>query len=99
MTMYEQIGSEGGVPVLLDGLYTRALSDPVLKAVFGEHRVPRLKAHQYAFITQAVGGPHQYSGRSLVAAHGRLKIEDRHFDAFVAHLRSVLEDLGAHQKC
>jgi truncated hemoglobin YjbI len=58
---------EGGVPVLLDGLDTRALSDPVLKAVFGDYRVPRLKAHQYALITQEVGGPHQYSGRSLVA--------------------------------
>jgi hypothetical protein len=38
VTIYVQMGGEGGVPVLLDGLYTRALSDPVLKVGAGRPR-------------------------------------------------------------
>jgi hemoglobin len=56
--------------------------------------LPRLKAHQFAFLSQALGGPKQYSGASMSAAHARLAIEQRHFDSVAAHLVETLRDLG-----
>lgn len=76
----------------------RALADPLLKPSLENIDVARLKAHRYAFISQAIGGPRQCSGPSLAAAPAQLRIEERHFDAFVEHLSSVLiEDVGAPQ--
>jgi hemoglobin len=94
MTPFERLGGEPAVMALLDGLYTRGLADPLLAPFLENIDIARLKAHQFAFISQALGGPHQYSVPSLAAAHARLPIEQRHFDAFIAHLRSTLQEMG-----
>jgi hemoglobin len=54
----------------------------------------RLKAHQFAFLSQALGGPKQYSGASMRDAHSRLAIEQRHFDSVAVHLVEALRELG-----
>jgi hemoglobin len=56
--------------------------------------MPRLKAHQFAFLSQALGGPKQYSGSSMNKAHARLAIEQRHFDSVAVHLVETLRELG-----
>jgi hemoglobin len=95
MTHYERLGGEAAVAALLDGLYARAFTDPLFTPFFANVDMTRLRAHQFAFISQALGGPHQYSVPSLVQAHVRLPIEQRHFDAFVDHLRAALKEIGA----
>jgi hemoglobin len=52
-----------------------------------------LKAHQFAFLSQALGGPKQY-GASMRDAHSRLAIEQRHFDSVAVHLVETLPELG-----
>ena len=95
MTIYERFG-ESAVAVLLDGLYVRAVADPLLMPFLDGIDIPRLKQQQYTFISQAIGGPHVYSGPPLPVAHARLNIEDRHFTAFIQHLESALrEDLNS----
>jgi truncated hemoglobin YjbI len=95
MTIYERLGGETAVAALLEALYVRALADPLFTRFFEKIDMQRLKAHQFAFISQAVGGPRQYSGPSLVQAHARLRIGQRDFDAFVEHLRNALLEIGA----
>ena len=95
MSIYERLGGEAAVAALLEGLYVRALADPLLSPFLENIDIPRLKAHQFAFISQAMGGPHKYEGRSLLQAHARLPIEERHFHAFVTHLRDALRELRA----
>ncbi len=69
MSLYDKLGGEPEVAAPLDGLYTRALADPLLQPFLENVELARLQAHQYAFISQVLGGPHQYSGPSLIAAH------------------------------
>lgn len=95
MSVYERLGGEAAVAALLEGLYVRALADPLLSPLLHNIDIQRLKAHQFAFISQAMGGPHQYTGVSLVQAHARLSIEERHFNGFVAHLEDALREIGA----
>ena len=95
MSIYERLGGEAAIATLLEGLYVRALADPLLSPLLENIDVQRLKAHQFAFISQAVGGPHQYTGPSLVEAHARLPIEERHFHAFVRHLHDALQEISA----
>ena len=95
MTVYERIGGEPAVAALLEGLYTRGLADPLLAPILEGIDVPRLKAHQFAFLSQVFGGPQTYTMPSLAAAHARVRIENRHFDAFMGHLQSALRDIAA----
>ena len=95
MTPYERLGGEQAVAALLEELYVRALADPLFTPFFEKIDLARLKSHQFAFISQALGGPHRHSGATLVQAHAGMRIEQRHFDAFVEHLRGALERIGA----
>lgn len=94
MTLYEKLGGEPAVSVAVDRFYVRVLRDPLLAAFFQNADLPRLKRHQFAFLSQALGGPQHYSGASMSKAHQRLRIEQRHFDAVAGHLVETLRELG-----
>jgi hemoglobin len=66
----------------------------MLEPFFKGIDMARLKAHQFAFLSQALGGPQRYSGASMSRAHSRLRIEQRHFDAVAVHLVEALRELG-----
>ena len=94
MTLYERIGGEGAITVAVEKFYVRVLADPMLVPFFGNVDMPRLKRHQFAFLSQALGGPKQYAGASMAKAHAKLRIERRHFDAVATHLVETLRELG-----
>ena len=99
MTLYDRIGGEPAVNAAVELFYSRVLADPILESFFKDADMAgldmaRLKAHQFAFLSQALGGPRQYSGASMSRAHARLSIEKRHFDAVATHLVETLRDLG-----
>jgi hemoglobin len=94
MTLFEKIGGEPAVNAAVDRFYERVLGDPMLAPFFERISMQRLKAHQFTFLSQALGGPQQYSGASMSAAHARLRIEHRHFHAVSVHLTETLRDLG-----
>src|SRR5690349_21179866 len=75
MTLYDRLGGEAAVAALIDELYVRATGDPLFTPFFEKIDMRRLKAHQFAFTSQALGGPHPYSWPSLVQAHAGLRIE------------------------
>ena len=52
---------------------------------------------QKAFLTFAFGGPNNYSGRGMAAAHKKLVergLNDSHFNAVLENLGATLEELG-----
>lgn len=93
-TLCDRIGGEAAVRAAVDRFYERVLADPELHGFFNNVSMPRLKAHQFAFLLQALGGPKQYSGASMRDAHRRLAIEQRHFDRVAVHLVETLHELG-----
>jgi hemoglobin len=95
MTVYERLGGDTAIAALLEGLYSRGLADPLLAPLLAGIDTERLKAHQFAFLSQVFGGPVQYSVPDLAQAHARLAIEERHFDAFMRHVESALQEIGA----
>jgi hemoglobin len=94
MTLYDRIGGAPAVNSAVERFYVRVLADPMLAPFFKDTEMARLKTHQFAFLSQALGGPQQYSGASMARAHSRLQIEKRHFDAVAAHLVETLRELG-----
>ncbi|MGI5175756.1 group I truncated hemoglobin [Dactylosporangium sp. CA-152071] len=94
MSIYDTIGGAAAVQAAVEQFYARVLTDPRLESFFTGVDVQRLKTHQRAFITAALGGPQIFAGRDMAAAHAGLGITDADFDAVVAHLAGTLTDLG-----
>lgn len=92
-TIYEQIGGSAAVNAAVDLFYDKVTSDPGLAPYFTGVEMPRLKGHQRAFLTAAMGGPTAYKGRDMGTAHAELLLTDADFDAVVGHLVATLEEL------
>lgn len=97
MTLYERLGGEVAINVAVERFYVRVLADPTLESFFSDIDMPRLKSHQFAFLSEALGGPQRYAGAAMSRAHSRLRIEQRHFDAVAGHLVETLRELGVRE--
>jgi hemoglobin len=93
-TLYQRIGGEIAIHAAVDRFYERILADSSLNHFFSNVNMARLKGHQFAFLSQALGGPKQYSGASMKVAHAKLAIEQYHFDLVATHLVQTLQELG-----
>ena len=94
MPLYISIGGEAAIRAAVNRFYERVLADPSLSHFFNGVSMSRLKAHQFALLSQALGGPKQYSRSSMNEAHARLTIEQHHFDSVAVHLVETLRELG-----
>ena len=94
-TIYDEIGGEPAVEAVVDEFYERVLSDPDLMSYFQGRDMARLKAHQRALVTLALGGtPEEYNGRMMHPAHAGLAVTDEAFDKVLDHLLAVLTGVG-----
>ena len=97
-TLFERIGGEPAVDAAVDRFYEKVLSDERIKHFFDTVDMDRQRRKQKNFLTYAFGGPVNYSGKSMRAAHAKLVSEqglnESHFTAVAEHLQATLEDLG-----
>jgi len=91
--MYERLGGPTGVAGVVESLYQRVLADPLINKVFEGVDMEAQRRHQAAFLAYAMGGP-EFTGRTLERAHAGLNLEQKHYDAFVGHLRASLQEAG-----
>jgi hemoglobin len=91
--MYQSVGGDAGLTVLVDNFYSRLWADPSLNQYFAGIERDALKRHQRMFLTYVLGGPGAYTGRSLVDGHTGLNITDEAFDTVAHHLLLTLEEL------
>jgi hemoglobin len=94
MTIHDRIGGGPAVSAAVDLLYDKVSTDPSLSSFFADTDMDRLRDHQRAFITAALGGPRAYQGKGMADAHAALAITKRDFDAVIAHLAATLAELG-----
>jgi hemoglobin len=91
-SIYEEIGGEPAVSAAVDLFYERVWADRDLSRYFDGTDREKLKGHQRAFISTALGGPAADQGRPLSEAHAGLGITDHAFDQVVAHLAGALTE-------
>jgi hemoglobin len=94
-TIYEEIGGAAAVDTVVDLFYERLVADPSVSHYFAGKDMAKLKAHQRALVTVALGGTSErYTGRLMGPAHAGLHITDDAFDRILMHLEAVLIDEG-----
>ncbi len=97
MSLYDEIGGAAAIDAALDRFYPKILGDPRVSPLFAGVDMPHLKKHAHAFLTLAFGGPNQYQGRDLRAAHRRAVsqgLNDTLFEVFMGHFRATLDELA-----
>lgn len=81
---WERRGESGGI-------FRRNRTDVAWKPT--EQNVATLKKHLVQFLALATGGPAQYDGKDIKAAHAGLGISNPEFDAAVGDLKASLDKL------
>ena len=99
-SLYERLGGEPAIKLVVDDFVARAAADPKVnftrKGTDKEwqatpENVDKLKKHLVQFISMATGGPSKYEGRSMKAVHTGMKITESEFNAAAADLIAALD--------
>jgi hemoglobin len=94
-TIYDDIGGAPAVTAVVDAFYVRLLDDADLQPYLEGRDMSRLKAHQRALVSVALGATsEEYSGKMMHPAHTGLAITNAAFDKVLDHLLAVLTDVG-----
>ena len=96
-SLFERIGGEAAVEAAVGIFYDKVLGDETLAPFFDGVDMDRQRGMQRDFMSMAFGGPSNYTGRDLRAAHAPLVAEglnESHFNSVAGHLQATLEELG-----
>lgn len=101
-TMYDKYGAAGFTAVN-DKIITKALALPTASVGtsfqdLDDAGKTRLKANLGAYLIQAFGGPSNYTGRDMTAAHAGLNITEAQYDYFITNaVVPALQEAGVTQ--
>lgn len=85
-----------GIRRAVQEFYERDRRRPVAGRILRRpYDMDRLRRHVVELLAAAVGGPGQYTGRTMAKAHQGLHITDEAFDRVLGHLNAALVDVGA----
>ncbi len=96
-SLFENIGGEAAVEAAVDIFYKKVIGDPALSPFFDGINLERQRKMQESFLTLAFGGPNNYSGKGMRAAHARpaaLGLSEVHFGKVAEHLQKTLVELS-----
>lgn len=93
-SLYKKIGGEAAVDAAVDVFYRKVLADDRISKYFDTVDMDAQRGKQKAFLTVAFGGPNNYSGRDMRAAHAKLNLTEADFDAVMENLGATLKELN-----
>ena len=100
-SFYQAVGGEETFDRLVRSFYDGVESDPRLRAVYPSRDLGPAREHLRLFLMQYWGGPGTYSERRghprLRMRHARFSIGEAERDAWLAHMRAALDELGLDQ--
>ncbi len=95
-SLYQRVEYAGGLRRLVNKLYPRVLSDPLLMFYFkhlDDQHLQWLRWHMLTLLAVVSGGPSKYQGRDLHEAHADLHITGEAFDRLLWHVQATLQEL------
>lgn len=98
MTLFDKLGGFGAVSLIVEEFYDEIERNQITSAYFQGVDMKALTKHQVRFISQALGGPEQYSGKSMVGAHNDFQVSNEAFNEVVTILGDVLGDNGVDEQ-
>jgi hemoglobin len=104
-TMFDRIGGEPTIRLVVEEFYGRMTADPLFAGYFRTVDLAGLRGHQAMLLTLLTGGttegpwPSEPAIRALLRrAHGPLRLGDDEFDRMATHLVTVLRQLAVAER-
>eukprot|EP00842_Homolaphlyctis_polyrhiza_P000563 jgi/Hompol1/1507/HPOL_003821-RA len=94
--LFERIGGEAAVEAVVNVFYENLLKDERVNGFFVNTDMTRQRRMQTKFLVHVLGGK-DYNGKSMRAAHARLKLTDEHFNVILETLTKALVSCGVGQ--
>ncbi|ASS76211.1 group 1 truncated hemoglobin [Tumebacillus algifaecis] len=91
-SLYAKLGGQEAIAAVVDNFYDRLLQDDTVNEFFKHTDMEKQRRHQAMFISFALGGPNQYTGKSMAHAHAGMNLQMSHFMAVANHLSAALRD-------
>ncbi|KAF4669067.1 hypothetical protein FOL47_002717, partial [Perkinsus chesapeaki] len=96
--LFARLGGLEGVEEFVTRLYECVERDRRINQFFTGAKLKAIKQAQTDYIIKALGGPSDYTGRSLEEIHAVLAITDYHLDCFLQLVSRALRDCGQDQE-
>jgi hemoglobin len=93
--LYDVIGGRRTISAVTKRFYKKVLKDDSLRQFFRGTDMDHLRAHQVMFVSMLLGGT-VYAGKDIHSAHALARsngLNDAHFDTFLKHFRTALEEV------
>ena len=93
-TLYERLGGYDAIRAVVNDLLPRLQADATLGRFWqnrGADGIEREKQLLVDFLCSQAGGPMYYTGRDMKLSHVGMKVSDRDWTAFIAHLNATLD--------
>ena len=100
-SLWDRLGGESTIKPWLRSVVDFHFDDPLTAPYFGPHKFDNNGQREYVkeqvlhFFSAGTGGPYQYTGKDMVAAHSKMKISAAAFHALAYHAVSRMESFGA----
>ncbi|APX23578.1 MAG: group 1 truncated hemoglobin [Rhodobacteraceae bacterium] len=96
-TLYSRLGGQPGIKGLVDDIIEAHMNNPTLGPRFLPYRekpaeLDAAKAHLCDFLGAGSGGPEEYTGRDMVAAHRGMNISAAEYMAALDDIMTTLAD-------
>ncbi|MCE2517484.1 MAG: group 1 truncated hemoglobin [Alphaproteobacteria bacterium] len=98
MSLFEKYGGFATISKIVSELYDELERDPVTAPYFEHSNIRDLMDHQVKFLSQVLGGPEQYTGMAMNAAHTGLQVTEAAFNKVAGTVQELLEDNGVEEE-
>ena len=92
-TLFADMGGQAGIDRLVEASVDAYLADPRIKAIFDESNMDRVRAEFKVQFCQVAGGPCEYKGHDMTAAHKGLHLTNADFNAVVEDLQDAMNKI------
>ncbi|MDQ1302729.1 MAG: hemoglobin [Pseudomonadota bacterium] len=99
-SLYERLGGYDAIRAVVNNLLPRLQADAVLGRFWqnrGVDGIEREKQLLVDFLCAQAGGPMYYTGRDMVLSHRGMKVSERDWTTFIAHLNATLDAFNVPQ--
>jgi len=93
-SLYERLGAMEGIARIVDDTIVLHHKNPDIAHFFEGVDDEQLGHHVTAFFAAGTGGPANYEGRDMTAAHASMEISNAEYDSAVADVLSAAEANG-----
>jgi hemoglobin len=89
--VYTQFGERAGLVTLMDDLMINLIADPRTRPFFASADQKHIKAELVDQFCVILGGPCEYTGKTMRESHKRLPIDEASFNALVEDLQLAMD--------